>query len=167
MTDNKKPIVGIWMGSANDWNIMQQSAKILEEFGVAYEVKVISAHRTPDLFFQEAQTLEDRGFKIMIGGAGAAAHLPGVLAAKTTIPVLGVPINATALAGVDSLYAIVQMPQGIPVATFAIGKAGAANAALFAVAMLATTNDVLSEKLKAFRAKQAEKIKNTPPPQLS
>lgn len=167
MKNNEKtPVVGIWMGSANDWAVMQQAAKILEDFTIPYEVRVISAHRTPDLFFQEAQLLEERGFKVMIGGAGAAAHLPGVLAAKTTIPVLGVPINATPLAGVDSLYAIVQMPRGIPVATFAIGEAGAANAALFAVAILATTNAEIHKKLQDFRAKQVEKIKNTPAPQL-
>lgn len=166
MNDKQQPLIGIWMGSANDWSVMQQSAKILEEFGVPYEVRVLSAHRTPDLFFEAASELEGRGFKAMIGGAGAAAHLPGVLAAKTTLPVLGVPINATPLAGVDSLYAIVQMPRGIPVATFAIGEAGAANAALFAVALLANSDDELAQKLKAFRQRQADKIKNTPTPQL-
>ena len=161
------PLVGIMMGSENDWPIMQKAAEILRDFSIPYETRVISAHRTPDLFFEYASALESRGLRVMIGGAGGAAHLPGVLAAKTTLPVLGVPVNATPLQGVDSLYAIVQMPRGIPVATFAVGEAGAANAALFAVAILASTDPEMAEKLKAFRAKMAEKIRNTPPPKLS
>ncbi len=161
------PLVGIMMGSENDWPIMQKAAEILRDFSIPYETRVISAHRTPDLFFEYASSLESRGLRVMIGGAGGAAHLPGVLAAKTTLPVLGVPVNATPLQGVDSLYAIVQMPRGIPVATFAVGEAGAANAALFAVAILASTDPEMAEKLKAFRAKMAEKIRNTPPPKLS
>ena len=161
------PLVGIMMGSENDWPIMQKAAEILRDFSIPYETRVISAHRTPDLFFEYASSLESRGLRVMIGGAGGAAHLPGVLAAKTTLPVLGVPVNATPLQGVDSLYAIVQMPRGIPVATFAVGEAGAANAALFAVAILASTDSEMAEKLKAFRAKMAEKIRNTPPPKLS
>lgn len=164
---NDAPQVGIMMGSANDWPVMQKAAEILDEFGIGWEARVISAHRTPDLFFQYAQALEGRGVRVMIGGAGGAAHLPGVLAAKTTLPVLGVPVDATPLRGMDSLLAIVQMPRGIPVATFAVGEPGAANAALFAVAILAGTDSALAQKLKEFRAKMAEKIKNTPPLELS
>jgi len=158
-----EPIVGIMMGSQNDWRIMKKAAEVLRDFGIPYEARVISAHRTPDLFTEYASTLEERGLRVMIGGAGGAAHLPGVLAAKTTLPVLGVPVDATPLAGVDALYAIVQMPRGIPVATFAVGEAGAANAALFAVAILAGSDADMAKKLKDFRKKQAEKIKNTPP----
>ncbi len=161
-----KPLVGIMMGSENDWPIMQKSAEVLRDFAIAYETRIISAHRTPDLFAEYAAGLEARGLRIMIGGAGGAAHLPGVLAAKTTLPVLGVPINATPLGGVDALYAIVQMPRGIPVATFAVGEPGAANAALFAAAVLAADNTALRKKLKEYRARMAEKIKNTPPPKL-
>ena len=155
------------MGSANDWPIMRRAAEVLESLNIAYETKVLSAHRTPDLFFKHATELEARGLRVMIGGAGGAAHLPGVLAAKTTLPVLGVPIPATPLAGVDALYAIVQMPRGIPVATFAVGEAGAANAALFAVAILAGTDEKTNAALKEFRRRQAEKIENTPAPTLS
>ena len=162
----EKPLIGIMMGSANDWPVMQKAAEVLRDFGIAYETRVISAHRTPDLFSEYAAGLESRGFRAMIGGAGGAAHLPGVLAAKTTLPVLGVPINATPLSGVDALYAIVQMPRGIPVATFAVGEAGAANAALFAVAILAGGDAAMAQKLKAFRANMAEKIKNAPQPEL-
>lgn len=160
------PIVGIWMGSANDWPVMGKAAEVLEQFAVPYETKVLSAHRTPDKFGEEAARLAGRGFRAMIGGAGGAAHLPGVLAAKTTVPVLGVPVNATPLNGVDSLYAIVQMPRGIPVATFAVGEAGAANAALFAVAILAGTDEKIAAKLSDFRQQMAEKILNTPAPTL-
>ena len=159
-------VVGIMMGSANDWPIMRRAAEVLSEFGVAFETRVISAHRTPDLFFEYASGLESRGLRVMIGGAGGAAHLPGVLAAKTTLPVLGVPINATPLSGMDALLSIAQMPRGIPVATFAVGEAGAANAALFAVAILAGTDPAMAEKLRAFRRRQAEKIAATPPPVL-
>lgn len=162
----ENPIVGIMMGSQNDWRIMQKAAEVLRDFGIPYETRVISAHRTPDLFMEYASDLEKRGLRVMIGGAGGAAHLPGVLAAKTTLPVLGVPIDATPLAGIDSLYAIVQMPRGIPVATFAVGEPGAANAALFAVAILAGNDKAMAQKLRDFRKNQAEKIKNTPPPQL-
>ena len=162
----QQPVVGIWMGSANDWPIMRKAAETLAQLAVPYETKVLSAHRTPDLFHTQASQLIERGFKVMIGGAGGAAHLPGVLAAKTTLPVLGVPINATPLAGVDALYAIVQMPRGIPVATFAIGEAGAANAALFAAAILAVEDAQVAEALSAFRAQQAEKIHQTPAPTL-
>ncbi|MGU9951089.1 MAG: 5-(carboxyamino)imidazole ribonucleotide mutase [Gammaproteobacteria bacterium WSBS_2016_MAG_OTU1] len=162
----KSPLVGIMMGSENDWPIMQKAAEILRDFDISYETRVISAHRTPDLFFEYASALESRGLRVMIGGAGGAAHLPGVLAAKTTLPVLGVPINATPLAGVDSLYAIVQMPRGIPVATFAIGEPGAANAALFATAILAGGDPELAKKLKEFRSNMAAKIAATRPPQL-
>ena len=160
------PLVGIWMGSANDWPIMRKAAEVLRDFNIPCETRVLSAHRTADVFAEEAGQLESRGIRVMIGGAGGAAHLPGVLAAKTTLPVLGVPINATPLNGVDALYAIVQMPRGIPVATFAVGEAGAANAALFAVAILANMDEGTNKALKAFRQKQADKILNTPPPQL-
>lgn len=163
---NDKPIIAVWMGSANDWPVMSKSAEILEQFSIPYETKVLSAHRTPDKFAAEAAQLAARGFRAVIGGAGGAAHLPGVLAAKTLLPVLGVPIAATPLNGIDALYAIVQMPRGIPVATFAIGEAGAANAALFAVAILAGGEPKLAAALADFRQKQAEKILNTPPPTL-
>lgn len=163
---SESPLVGILMGSANDWPVMRRAAEVLTEFGVPFETRVISAHRTPDLFFEHAAGLEKRGIRAMIGGAGGAAHLPGVLAAKTTIPVLGVPINATPLAGMDALLAIAQMPRGIPVATFAVGEAGAANAALFAVAILAGTDPDMAKKLKDFRKRQADKIAATPAPTL-
>ncbi|MGI9297306.1 MAG: 5-(carboxyamino)imidazole ribonucleotide mutase [Gammaproteobacteria bacterium] len=166
MVDDNAPQVGIMMGSENDWPVMAKAAEILRDFAVGFETRVISAHRTPDLFFEYASGLEARGMRVMIGGAGGAAHLPGVLAAKTTLPVLGVPINATPLRGMDSLLAIVQMPRGIPVATFAVGEPGAANAALFAAAILAGTDPRLAEKLKEYRAQMAEKIRNTPPPEL-
>ncbi|MDM5147609.1 5-(carboxyamino)imidazole ribonucleotide mutase [Candidatus Persebacteraceae bacterium Df01] len=161
-----QPLVGIMMGSANDWPIMRRAAEVLRDFDIAYETRVISAHRTPDLFFEYAVGLEARGLRVMIGGAGGAAHLPGVLAAKTTLPVLGVPIDATPMRGVDALHAIVQMPRGIPVATFAIGEPGAANAALFAAAILAGSDAAIAQQLKDFRIRQAEKIRNTPPPTL-
>jgi 5-(carboxyamino)imidazole ribonucleotide mutase len=151
-------VIGIVMGSDSDWPTMQAAARILEEFGVPFEAKVVSAHRTPDLLFEYAETAKDRGLQAIIAGAGGAAHLPGMLAAKTTVPVLGVPVQSRALSGVDSLYSIVQMPKGIPVATFAIGEAGAANAGLFAVAMLASHDAELAGKLAEFRAKQTEKV---------
>jgi 5-(carboxyamino)imidazole ribonucleotide mutase len=146
------------MGSDSDWPTMQAAAVILKEFGVPFEARVVSAHRTPDLLFDYAAMAGERGLKAIIAGAGGAAHLPGMLAAKTTVPVLGVPVQSKALSGVDSLHSIVQMPKGIPVATFAIGEAGAANAALFAVAMLANENPALNEKLQAFRLAQTEKV---------
>ena len=153
-----QPLVGVVMGSDSDWPTMQAAAVILKEFGVAFEARVVSAHRTPDLLFDYAAMAGERGLKAIIAGAGGAAHLPGMLAAKTTVPVLGVPVQSKALSGVDSLHSIVQMPKGIPVATFAIGEAGAANAALFAVAMLANENPALNEKLQAFRQAQTEKV---------
>jgi 5-(carboxyamino)imidazole ribonucleotide mutase len=153
-----QPLVGVVMGSDSDWPTMQAAAVILKEFGVPFEARVVSAHRTPDLLFDYAAMAGERGLKAIIAGAGGAAHLPGMLAAKTTVPVLGVPVQSKALSGVDSLHSIVQMPKGIPVATFAIGEAGAANAALFAVAMLANENPALNEKLQAFRLAQTEKV---------
>ncbi len=155
---DKQISVGIVMGSDSDWPTMQTAAVILKDFGVAFEARVVSAHRTPDLLFEYAETAAARGIKAIIAGAGGAAHLPGMLAAKTTVPVLGVPVQSKALSGVDSLYSIVQMPKGIPVATFAIGEAGAANAALFAVAMLANENPALNARLQAFRKTQTEKV---------
>ena len=153
-----KIAVGIVMGSDSDWPTMQAAAVILKDFGVAFEARVVSAHRTPDLLFEYAETAGPRGLKAIIAGAGGAAHLPGMLAAKTTLPVLGVPVQSRALSGVDSLHSIVQMPKGIPVATFAIGEAGAANAALFAVAMLANEDAALNDKLQAFRKAQTDKV---------
>jgi len=153
-----QPLVGVVMGSDSDWPTMQAAAVILKEFGVPFEARVVSAHRTPDLLFDYAAMAGERGLKAIIAGAGGAAHLPGMLAAKTTVPVLGVPVQSKALSGVDSLHSIVQMPKGIPVATFAIGEAGAANAALFAVAMLANENAALNEKLQAFRQAQTAKV---------
>ena len=155
---DKQISVGIVMGSDSDWPTMQAAAVILKDFGVAFEARVVSAHRTPDLLFEYAETAASRGIKAIIAGAGGAAHLPGMLAAKTTVPVLGVPVQSKALSGVDSLHSIVQMPKGIPVATFAIGEAGAANAALFAVAMLANENPALNARLQAFRKIQTEKV---------
>ncbi|MBV2193947.1 MAG: 5-(carboxyamino)imidazole ribonucleotide mutase [Azonexus sp.] len=153
-----QPLVGVVMGSDSDWPTMQAAAVILKELGVPFEARVVSAHRTPDLLFDYAAMAGERGLKAIIAGAGGAAHLPGMLAAKTTVPVLGVPVQSKALSGVDSLHSIVQMPKGIPVATFAIGEAGAANAALFAVAMLANENPALNDKLQAFRQAQTEKV---------
>jgi len=151
---NPDAVVGIVMGSSSDWETMKQAAEILTEFGIPFEARVVSAHRMPDEMFAYAEAASARGLKAVIAGAGGAAHLPGMLAAKTTVPVLGVPVASRHLSGVDSLHSIVQMPKGIPVATFAIGNAGAANAALFAVAMLATGDAGLLKKLNAFRAKQ-------------
>ncbi|TXI23695.1 MAG: 5-(carboxyamino)imidazole ribonucleotide mutase [Roseateles sp.] len=142
------------MGSSSDWETMKQAADILTEFGVAFEARVVSAHRMPDEMFAYAEAAAGRGLRAIIAGAGGAAHLPGMLAAKTPVPVLGVPVASRHLNGVDSLHSIVQMPKGIPVATFAIGNAGAANAALFAVAMLASTDAALAEQLQAYRARQ-------------
>nr|WP_286742027.1 5-(carboxyamino)imidazole ribonucleotide mutase [Aquabacterium sp. UBA2148] len=148
--------VGVVMGSSSDWDVMRHAADILTEFGIAFEAKVVSAHRMPDDMFRYAEAAAERGLVAIIAGAGGAAHLPGMLAAKTTVPVLGVPVPSRHLQGVDSLHSIVQMPKGIPVATFAIGTAGAGNAALFAVAMLAHGNPALRAKLDAFRARQTE-----------
>ena len=158
MSKTTHPLVGIVMGSDSDWPVMQAAAVILKEFGVPFEARVVSAHRTPDLLFDYAASAADRDLQAIIAGAGGAAHLPGMLASKTTVPVLGVPVPSKHLSGQDSLYSIVQMPKGIPVATFAIGEAGAANAALFAVAMLANSDPSLSEKLEAFRRAQTEKV---------
>lgn len=152
------PVVGILMGSDSDWEVMQQAAKQLESFGVAYEARVLSAHRTPDSAMEYATTAATRGLRCIIAGAGGAAHLAGVLAAKTILPVLGVPMPSRHLQGLDSLLSIVQMPRGVPVATFAIGEAGAANAGLFAVAMLALQDRDLSVKLGQFRKSQEEKV---------
>ena len=149
-------VVGVVMGSSSDWDTLRAATDILTEFGIAHEARVVSAHRMPDDMFAYAQSAAGRGLKAIIAGAGGAAHLPGMLAAKTTVPVLGVPVASKHLQGVDSLYSIVQMPKGIPVATFAIGVAGAANAALFAVAMLANESPALRDKLDAYRARQTE-----------
>jgi 5-(carboxyamino)imidazole ribonucleotide mutase len=151
-----QPKVGVLMGSASDWPTLQHAAAILAEFGVAHECKVVSAHRMPDEMFAYAASARERGLVAIIAGAGGAAHLPGMLAAKTPVPVLGVPVPGKHLSGVDSLHSIVQMPKGVPVATFAIGDGGAANAALFAVAMLAVNDKALADKLDAFRAKQTD-----------
>ena len=152
--NNTTPIIGILMGSNSDWPIMKNAADILEQFGVAFEAKVVSAHRMPDDMFAYAETAQSRGIRAIIAGAGGAAHLPGMIAAKTPVPVLGVPVASRHLQGVDSLHSIVQMPKGVPVATFAIGEAGAANAALHAIANLAMTDAVLAQKLHDFRAQQ-------------
>ena len=156
------PLVGVVMGSKSDYEVMAAAVDVLREFGVAHEVRVVSAHRTPDLLFEYAAAAAKRGLRAIIAGAGGAAHLPGMLAAKTVVPVLGVPVPATALQGMDALLSIVQMPRGVPVATFAIGRAGAANAGLFAVAMLAAdgseTGAALGEKLTAWRAERTAEV---------
>ncbi|OCK48517.1 5-(carboxyamino)imidazole ribonucleotide mutase [Stenotrophomonas maltophilia] len=159
MTPNPiAPLVGIVMGSRSDWETMQHAAQKLEALGVPFEVKVVSAHRTPDVLFSYAEQAGPRGLRVIIAGAGGAAHLPGMIAAKTAVPVLGVPVQSKALNGMDSLLSIVQMPAGIPVATFAIGNAGASNAALFAAAMLASDQPVIGQALDAFRARQTEDV---------
>ncbi|MFV2030647.1 5-(carboxyamino)imidazole ribonucleotide mutase [Neisseria sp. S1] len=152
--------VGIIMGSNSDWPVMQHAAQFLQQFGVSFEARVVSAHRTPDLMFEYAETARERGIKAIIAGAGGAAHLPGMVAAKTTVPVLGVPVPSKYLRGEDSLLSIVQMPKGVPVATFAIGEAGAANAALFAVSLLANEDAELAEKLAKFRTAQEQAVLN-------
>ena len=156
MPDVALPQVGVLMGSSSDWETLQHAARILAEFGVAHECRVVSAHRMPDDMFAYAQAAVGRGLKAIIAGAGGAAHLPGMLAAKTVLPVLGVPVASQHLSGIDSLHSIVQMPKGVPVATFAIGEAGAVNAALFAVAMLANHDSALRAQLEAFRTRQTE-----------
>lgn len=156
MQSNDSALVGVLMGSSSDWETLKQAAQILAEFEIAHECRVVSAHRMPDDMFAYAEAAAGRGLRAIIAGAGGAAHLPGMLAAKTAVPVLGVPVASRHLQGVDSLHSIVQMPKGIPVATFAIGAAGAANAALFAVAMLATTDAALHERLLAWRERQTE-----------
>jgi 5-(carboxyamino)imidazole ribonucleotide mutase len=155
----KKPVVGIVMGSQSDWDVMQHAVNMVQRFGVACEAKVVSAHRTPDLLYRYAEEAEGRGLQCIIAGAGGSAHLPGMLAAKTIVPVLGVPVTSRALRGLDSLLSIVQMPKGIPVATFAVGEAGAANAGLFAVAMLARNDATLAKRLAAFRKKQTASVR--------
>lgn len=151
-----KPVISIIMGSKSDWETMKKAAQVLDDFGVAYEKKVVSAHRTPDLMFQHAEEARARGIKIIIAGAGGAAHLPGMVAAKTTLPVIGVPVKSRVLSGVDSLYSIVQMPGGVPVATMAIGDAGATNAALTALRILSIEDENIYEKLVAFAEKQGK-----------
>ncbi|MDO4434290.1 MAG: 5-(carboxyamino)imidazole ribonucleotide mutase [Alysiella sp.] len=158
--------VGIIMGSNSDWNVMQHAAQMLAQFGVEYEAKVVSAHRTPDLMFDYAKTAQERGLQAIIAGAGGAAHLPGMVASQTTLPVLGVPVPSKYLRGEDSLLSIVQMPKGVPVATFAIGEAGAANAALFAVSLLANHDAELAQKLVAFRTQQTQMVLNMALPEL-
>lgn len=153
-----KALVGVVMGSDSDWPVMRAAADVLQEFGVPFEARVVSAHRTPDLLFDYAGTAAQRGLRAIIAGAGGAAHLPGMLAAKTALPVLGVPVPSKNLKGLDSLLSIVQMPKGVPVATFAIGEAGATNAGLFAVALLATSDPALARKLEEFRARQSERV---------
>ena len=150
--------IGIIMGSNSDWGVMQHAAAVLKQFGIAYETRVVSAHRTPDLMFEYAETARERGLQAIIAGAGGAAHLPGMVAAKTTLPVLGVPVPSKYLRGEDSLLSIVQMPKGIPVATFAIGEAGAANAALFAAALLANHDAAIAQKLADFRETQRQTV---------
>ena len=154
MDNQAKPLVGVVMGSSSDWDVMQHAVAILKEFGVPFEAKVVSAHRMPDEMFAYAETARGRGLRAIIAGAGGAAHLPGMIAAKTIVPVLGVPVPSKYLRGEDSLLSIVQMPKGVPVSTFAIGEAGAANAALTAVAMLAATDEAMAVRLQDFRKRQ-------------
>ena len=162
----KKPVVGVVMGSNSDWKVMSQACEVLKEFGVPHEAKVVSAHRTPDAMFEYAETAAERGIRVIIAGAGGAAHLPGMLASKTIVPVLGVPVTSRALKGLDSLLSIAQMPKGIPVATFAIGEPGAANAGLFAVSILANQDEKYAKKLNAFRKKQRAKVRAMKLPKL-
>ena len=154
----KQPLVAIIMGSDSDWPIMKAAAQMIADFDIAYSAQVVSAHRTPDLMFSFAESAASKGYQVIIAGAGGAAHLPGMVAAKTTLPVLGVPVPSKHLQGQDSLLSIVQMPKGIPVATFAIGEAGAANAGLFAASILANQDAGLAQKLAQFRANQADKV---------
>jgi 5-(carboxyamino)imidazole ribonucleotide mutase len=158
---HNEPRVGVIMGSQSDWSTLQHTAAILDQFGVAYEKEIVSAHRTPERLFDYARTAAERGLKCIIAGAGGAAHLPGMAASMTSLPVLGVPVESAVLRGVDSLLSIVQMPAGVPVATFAIGKAGAINAALYAVAILALSDRHLAEKLNQFRHDQTTKVMET------
>ncbi|HMM56617.1 MAG TPA: 5-(carboxyamino)imidazole ribonucleotide mutase [Rudaea sp.] len=164
-TGNARPArIGVVMGSRSDWDTLQHAAETLDRLGIAHEVRVVSAHRTPDLLFDYANSAHARGLRAIIAGAGGAAHLPGMLAAKTRVPVLGVPVQSQALNGMDSLLSIVQMPAGIPVATFAIGKTGATNAALFAVALLAAEDVDVARRLDAFRAEQTAQVLQNPDP---
>ena len=163
-TPANRPLIGVVMGSRSDWETMRHAAEMLEQLGVPHEVRVVSAHRTPDLLFEYAAQAEARGLRAIIAGAGGAAHLPGMLAAKTHVPVLGVPVQSKALSGMDSLLSIVQMPAGVPVGTLAIGKAGATNAALFAAQMLAAEHPTIREAVLRFRAKQTEDVLAKPDP---
>jgi len=160
----RRPVIGIVMGSQSDWQTLEPAAETLDKLGIEHEVRVVSAHRTPDLLFDYAMKAATRGLKAIIAGAGGAAHLPGMLAAKTAVPVLGVPVQSHALNGLDSLLSIVQMPAGVPVATFAIGKAGATNAALFAAAVLALQDEKTARALADFRAAQTEQVLSKPDP---
>ncbi|MGD9588465.1 MAG: 5-(carboxyamino)imidazole ribonucleotide mutase [Pyrinomonadaceae bacterium] len=160
-TKNKQPLVSIIMGSKSDWPTMEQASITLDEFGVSHETKIVSAHRTPDLLFEFAKTAEERGIEVIIAGAGGAAHLPGMCASQTVVPVLGVPVESKALKGLDSLLSIAQMPAGVPVGTLAIGQAGATNAALLAVAILANSRPALRKKLAAFRSRQTKTVLKT------
>jgi 5-(carboxyamino)imidazole ribonucleotide mutase len=159
-----KPLVGIIMGSTSDWEIMQSAVEILSSLGIAHEVRIVSAHRTPDLLFEYAASARERGLKVIIAGAGGAAHLPGMTAAKTSLPVLGVPVPTKTLAGIDSLLSIAQMPSGVPVATFAIGTAGARNAALFAAAILGGEDPAVRNALDEYRAAQTDAVLAKPDP---
>ena len=161
------PLVGIIMGSSSDWETLSHAAEMLDRLGIAHEVRVVSAHRTPDLLFEYAAGAEGRGIRVIIAGAGGAAHLPGMCAAKTSLPVLGVPVESAVLRGVDSLLSIVQMPAGVPVGTMAIGKAGAINAALFAASILALTDATVAKALKAHRAAQTQAVLDQPDPRKS
>lgn len=156
-----KPVVGVIMGSTSDWETMKHACDVLEQLEIPYEKRVVSAHRTPDLLFEYAETAKERGIKVIIAGAGGAAHLPGMTAAKTIVPVIGVPVQSKALNGMDSLLSIVQMPGGVPVATVAIGKAGATNAGLLAAQILGTTDDTISERLETMRNESKEKVLNS------
>lgn len=155
---DENPKVGVIMGSRSDWDTMRHASMVLTELGVPHECRVVSAHRTPDLLFEYASSAEERGLQVIIAGAGGAAHLPGMVASKTTLPVLGVPVRSRSLSGVDSLLSIVQMPKGVPVGTLAIGEAGAVNAALLAVAILALSDPALAERLKAYRHRQTQRV---------
>lgn len=166
MTESERPRVGVVMGSKSDWETMRHAVETLERLGVPCETRVVSAHRTPDLLFDYADAAASRGLVAIIAGAGGAAHLPGMLAAKTCLPVLGVPVQSHALNGMDSLLSIVQMPAGVPVATFAIGRAGAVNAALFATAIVATDDAAIADRLQAFRREQTENVLANPDPRV-
>ena len=165
MQENK-PVVAILMGSNSDWDVMKNAAEMLQSFDVPFEAKVVSAHRMPDEMFEYAETARDRGIRVIIAGAGGAAHLPGMIAAKTIVPVLGVPVKSSILSGVDSLYSIVQMPKGIPVGTLAIGPAGAANAGLLAAQILAMNNAELAQRLHQFRQTQTQSVLDNPDPRI-
>jgi 5-(carboxyamino)imidazole ribonucleotide mutase len=164
VTSVAAPLVGVIMGSRSDWETMRHAADTLDELGIPFEQRVVSAHRTPDLLFEYASTAEGRGLRVLVAGAGGAAHLPGMAAAKTTLPVLGVPVESKALSGLDSLLSIVQMPAGVPVGTLAIGRAGAVNAALLAAAILAGSDAELAERLRRFRSAQTDAVLEHPDP---